>query len=1054
MCPSSYEPTPCNRIPFQSESGCDRGSVDIHLFDDLPYCDRIDPTPPEIPPEIEPTPINVPVPVIPCTCFSIDYSMKMRYRHGSSRKFGAAARFGANGDCCKGRYVSDISLDIPCPVFGSSSRKIGVSIGYGDTRKSFSETYIDVDEKKCRIEPRNVSARLEIPCPVSEKEGQLTVGVKYGKGPSKASAAVIAANRKDCVIEPLSPEISLDIPCPIVGREGRYSVGVRKGWTGNTSVVDIPIAAANAQACVLEPIGGVADLSIPCPVKKGSGKLRIGLQYGVGNASASASLIDADPSGCAIRANDVRMNLSVPCAVTISEESSSDDPMETATVVAGVSIRLVPRSLIGLDDGIFVDGGALVAKKTKKGWSVCLPDSLGGKQIAKCDASGRKNGDSIAVSVPGIGLMNITSYVDGVSKGTGTFGLPSQLVIVPIRRIALLPSGIYLKGTDPDTGKTVYASGGKVVFEDQTPQSSGNKKPPKTLSAVLLGKDGKKKNKLADFTLEKEGCPGFQRDRWRPVKGSGRFFREACGSSSGSSPSYEEIRDLDYVPDLVMVGRSGNDRAAAGGNNTIGVAYGSGPGGIQAAFAMKGKNACEIKMLSPSGIMNIPCPIRVKKAECSSYYSSTSWSACDENARMLTKGKLTIKASIRYYEDESSASGSSSDPNCSCCSCCCGERAAPSGSSISVSWGSVGPNCDMVLKDVVRMNLRLHWPIKVIKDGASSGSDSPAVLTRGPLKFRNGNNIVTFGELVPKAGLVLNEVTDLSGLFGKMPFQIRYNVDQWEIYLPDGCVSVGSPVDRVLNVPGKSRPGHQNDEDRWYVIKIDEDEGQADSKTDGDYQVVSRTWKVKLRAKAGIAVAGIDSLSPSKGGMALYAEARRVTDDSSATWGDAFSQTVGHVEVGTRRKTASIRSAKAAARAGGTEEPEEFRAIRQGFMVPISIGEIVSFPGFDLKWYFSIGSDGVLELSGVYCVNIQASVAGIDVSGPGMVDVTDASTIYARISTNPLNTDNSGEIMVVTDPSDMHNDDYYSWLHLYDMNDNKVVYDWRPQSLTNILVYR
>ena len=71
-----------------------------------------------------------------------------------------------------------------------------------------------------------------------------------------------------------------------------------------------------------------------------------------------------------------------------------------------------------------------------------------------------------------------------------------------------------------------------------------------------------------------------------------------------------------------------------------------------------------------------------------------------------------------------------------------------------------------------------------------------------------------------------------------------------------------------------------------------------------------------------------------------------------------------------------------------------------------------------------------------------------------MVDVTDASTIYARISTNPLNTDNSGEIMVVTDPSDMHNDDYYSWLHLYDMNDNKVVYDWRPQSLTNILVYR
>ena len=67
----------CNRSPFQSGDGCDRGDVNTHQFSDLPYCKPIDPTRPNIPPEILDTTWVLPVPP-PCSCIDIEYKLDFK----------------------------------------------------------------------------------------------------------------------------------------------------------------------------------------------------------------------------------------------------------------------------------------------------------------------------------------------------------------------------------------------------------------------------------------------------------------------------------------------------------------------------------------------------------------------------------------------------------------------------------------------------------------------------------------------------------------------------------------------------------------------------------------------------------------------------------------------------------------------------------------------------------------------------------------------------------------------------------------------------------------
>ena len=361
---SDRAPQSCNRQPFLSDQECDRGSVDIHQFDDFPLCESIDPTQAEIPPEIVDTPINLPVPPA-CACFNIDYALKLKYN--KKRLFAAAADFSAKGDCCEGNYVSNFNLEIPCPVLGSgASRRIKMKIGYGNGKGSAEVSYLRANQDSCTIEAKNVDIDLNIPCPIQKKvDRKVKIGISYGQAFRGASAKVVEANAEKCELEILEPTFTLNIPCPvkkggnkkikigisygkdfkpasgsviktgdsctieanpvtfalqipcpILGREGQNpKIRAKIGWGSKQRSVSASFINANPKECTIEPKDVNLDLQIPCPVKKEGGKkIKIGIAYGQQFRSASGSVIKATDN-CTIEANPATFDLQIPCPV-------------------------------------------------------------------------------------------------------------------------------------------------------------------------------------------------------------------------------------------------------------------------------------------------------------------------------------------------------------------------------------------------------------------------------------------------------------------------------------------------------------------------------------------------------------------------------------------------------------------------------------------------------------------------------------------------------------------------------------------------------------------
>ena len=279
---------------------------------------------------------------------------------------------------------------------------------------------------------------------------------------------------------------------------------------------------------------------------------------------------------------------------------------------------------------------------------------------------------------------------------------------------------------------------------------------------------------------------------------------------------------------------------------------------------------------------------------------------------------------------------------------------------------------------------------------------------------------------------------------------------QWEIWLPPGCMAVGDSLQN-LNPAASDTSGHDDDEDGWRILPIDEQHGQPTiDKTEGEgadaVRTVARKWLVVAHAKTAARLDGVDAIDkPAKRYLFVATkkiltaqEEQQQTDEERAddAWGDEFAQTVGRIEVGTVTK-------------GGTTTV--YRKATQYARAPLSV-QGGPRTGFDLEWTFGFDADGWLEVKHVYCVRPTLAAAGITLNGPAMTEVTGAqSSIYAKIKTNPLDTNsNSGSVEVVIDPSDMRTDDDLTWLRLYDMAYNAVKddCDYRAQSLANIQVYR
>jgi len=351
MCPSSNDKFPCNRKPFLSEDGCDRGSVDVRQFDDFPYCKTIDPTPPEIPPEILDGPIPVPLPTYTCTCVDIKYKIDLGYNE-KEREFSARGSFSAYDDCCEGNYETRFSLKIPCPVKAPGGRKIKIGISYGDGPADDSASFLNADSSSCTIEALSPELHLNIPCPIEPPEicAKLAEGVTI---PSTIWDDELG-RFKPLKNEELTysyyvtggtwrgQEDGPSYACArwrVEGPQGQYVEFRKRDCNPSEEIVcveanvvvrldDVPIKQEDL-------IGMPGLLEVYCDFstkwsdiwngepnapkfwagRRETGVLHVGVGYGSGPQSASAKMVNTDRESCTISFKNPSINLNIPCPV-------------------------------------------------------------------------------------------------------------------------------------------------------------------------------------------------------------------------------------------------------------------------------------------------------------------------------------------------------------------------------------------------------------------------------------------------------------------------------------------------------------------------------------------------------------------------------------------------------------------------------------------------------------------------------------------------------------------------------------------------------------------
>ena len=278
------------------------------------------------------------------------------------------------------------------------------------------------------------------------------------------------------------------------------------------------------------------------------------------------------------------------------------------------------------------------------------------------------------------------------------------------------------------------------------------------------------------------------------------------------------------------------------------------------------------------------------------------------------------------------------------------------------------------------------------------------------------------------------------------PFTVRYHEDQWEIYIPDGCVNVGGSCAPINEAASESGDDHEDDFDGWRVLGLDESKGTTGTDSDDN---TYREWTVTVHAKTSAKVWRVDDLNAPARRLVWAGVTDRLKPQSSMTDaerykdtpGDAFSCVVALVRVTT---------------VSSDGETKTVRSVTQLRKTPVDVGDVPAPTGFDLVWYFSV-ADGELSVEKVYCLWQIASLAGIRVTGDDMTEVTDGEDVYARIDSSDMS-DGEGILSVVKNPSGEDNphasDTLITWLQLYELKENTVMADYREASLKNVQLYR
>lgn len=295
---------------------------------------------------------------------------------------------------------------------------------------------------------------------------------------------------------------------------------------------------------------------------------------------------------------------------------------------------------------------------------------------------------------------------------------------------------------------------------------------------------------------------------------------------------------------------------------------------------------------------------------------------------------------------------------------------------------------------------------------------------------------------VTPGGTIINGTPGGKGVYEIAPFTVRYHVNQWEIYLPDGCCNYGGTCAPINAAASSAEGEHENDDPAWRIFPLDESAGTTVEDDDGKNY---REWHVQIHVKPSAKMYGQDgpNTPPRRLVWACAVDLKKpsadITDEEryANTPGDAFSAYVARVRI-----------------MEGGDGGDPARNIKQLRTTPIDVadnGETVS--GFGLVWYFSLTNAGALKVEYVYCLRQVASAAGITITGDQMTDVTDATTVYALINATHLNTGN-GVVQVLKDPGGISSLEAYAvWLLLYNMKYNTVTIDNRSQSLANVQLF-
>lgn len=302
-----------------------------------------------------------------------------------------------------------------------------------------------------------------------------------------------------------------------------------------------------------------------------------------------------------------------------------------------------------------------------------------------------------------------------------------------------------------------------------------------------------------------------------------------------------------------------------------------------------------------------------------------------------------------------------------------------------------------------------------------------------------GVNIRT--QVTPGGTIINGTPGGAQGVYEIAPFTVRYHIDQWEIYLPDGCCNYGGTCTPINAAASLSGDDHANDDPAWRIFSLDESAGTTGEDDDGN---TYREWNVEIHVKPSAKMSQVDDLhKPARKLMWACASdilkpPAEITDAEryANTPGDSWSCVVARV-----RLTSS---------GEGTEPARKVTELRRTPIDVADYGETLS--GFGLVWYFSL-DDGALKVEKVYCLRQVAAAAGIKLTGDTMTDVTDAGEIYALINTTDMS-QGDGLIQVLKDPQGISTPTPYEvWLPLYELTLNTVTADNRAQSLANIQLF-